>query len=212
MPRFPAVGSIAVVFVLSVVPGSRAIAASSKTKKSPTTVAPTTSAPTVGAKPAKATNVKVDVEQKLARLQQQTSPNLKVGVATCPAAMAKIQIREKAEASKPVTFRCTIGVEGVTVPYDVEIRDGGFLKGGSFVMSRAKAIIDISKVVAGVIAQLDTADRSKAKVSCGPAKVVVASIGDPITCIVDYGAAGKQTLAYTVKDLDGTILLNRLTP
>lgn len=185
-------------------PSQVAIALAAKPSK--TTVAPTTT--TAAVAPAKVTNVRLSVEAKLVKLQTETSPNLAIGKATCPPEMAKVQLKAKTAASKPVTFRCTVLVEGVAAPYDVEVSDGGFLNGGSFLISRAKAIIDVSKVVAGTIAQLDASDRSKAKVACGKAKVVVASIGDQLTCTVDYGAAaGKQTIVYVVKDLDGTIAL-----
>jgi hypothetical protein len=144
----------------------------------------------------------------LAAAQKQASPGLDVGAATCPPAMAAIQTKAKTAASKPVTFRCTVLVEGVAAPYDVEIRDGGFANGGSFLISRAKAFIDIAKVVDGVKSQLDAADRATATVSCGKRKFVVASIGDTLTCAVDYGAAkGVQKVQYVVKDLDGTIAL-----
>ncbi len=210
MPRFPVFGfviAIASVFSASGPPADAALRTSFATKYAVATAKPTTTAkPKVPTAPV---NVKADVEAKLTSLQQQASPTLKVGRATCPAAMAKVQVKAKATASKPAVFRCTVPVEGVFAPYDVEIRDGGYLKGGSFLMSRAKAIIDVAKVVAGTVAQLDADDRAKAKVRCGKAKVVVAAIGDKLTCTVDYGSSGvgTQTIAYEVKDLDGTIAL-----
>jgi hypothetical protein len=171
-----------------------------------TTVAPAPE-PTVKGKVRKV-NVKAEVETRLASLQQQVSPALKVGKATCPAAMASVQIVSKKSASKPVVFRCTVLVEGVSAPYDVEVHDGGFQNGGAFLMARAKAILDISKVVAGTKAQLDEGDRETAGVSCGAAKVVIASVGDKINCTVSYGGEkGTETLIYEVRDLDGTIAL-----
>lgn len=188
--------------------GAPVHAAAKKTTAAPTT---TTSIPAVrGAKPVKG-NVKVEVETRLAALQQQASPMLKVGKATCPSALANVQVKSRKDASKPTVFRCTVLVEGVAAPYDVEIRDGGFQNGGSFLMARAKAIIDIAKVVAGTKAQLDKKDQETATINCGPAKVVIAVVGDKIKCSVTFAAdsetAGTQTLVYEVRDLDGTISL-----
>ena len=183
-------------------------AAAKKTTSVPTK---TTSLPANrGPKVAKG-NVKAEVETRLAALQQQASPTLKVGKATCPTALANVQVKSKKIASKPTVFRCTVLVEGVAAPYDVEIRDGGFQNGGSFLMARAKAIIDIGKVVAGTRAQLDKKDQETANINCGLAKVVIAVVGDKINCAVTFGAgsetAGTQTLVYEVRDLDGTISL-----
>ncbi len=176
-----------------------------------TTAAPTTTAVANRAAKVSKGNVKAEVESRLASLQQKASPALKVGKATCPSALASVQIKSKKEASKPTVFRCTVLVEGVAAPYDVEIRDGGFQNGGSFLMARAKAIIDIAKVVDGTKLQLDKKDQDTAKISCGPAKVVVAVVGDKISCVVtfapDSDTAGTETLVYEVRDLDGTISL-----
>jgi hypothetical protein len=209
MPRFPVFGVVIAIAFATLASGPSAVGALPATVATKNAVATTTTVTTAKPSGSKApVNVKVDVEAKLTSLQQQASPTLKVGRATCPAEMAKVQVKAKATASKPVIFRCTVPVEGVPAPYDVEIRDGGYLKGGSFLMSRAKAIIDVSKVVAGTVAQLDVADRAKAKVTCGKAKVVVAAIGDKLSCSVDYGTGvGTQTVTYEVKDLDGTIAL-----
>jgi hypothetical protein len=210
MPRFPVFGFVVAIASVIIASGPRADAAVRTRVPTKNAVASTKPATTAKPKvPVAPVNVKADVEAKLTSLQQQASPTLKVGRATCPAAMANVQVKAKATASKAVVFRCTVPVEGVLAPYDVEIRDGGYLKGGSFLMSRAKAIIDVAKVVSGTVAQLDAADRVKAKVTCGKAKVVVAAIGDKLTCTVDYGSAGvgKQTAIYEVKDLDGTIAL-----
>jgi hypothetical protein len=176
------------------------------TKPAETTTSQAPAAPANGK--VRKVNVKAEVETRLAKLQQQASPELVVGKATCPAAMASVQIVSKKSASKPVVFRCTVLVEGVAAPYDVEVHDGGFQNGGAFLMARAKAIIDMSKVIEGTRAQLDEEDRGSAVVACGPAKVLVASVGDKINCTVKYpGGTGNQTLVYEVRDLDGTIAL-----
>ena len=198
-------GATLIAFGFSLLPSGVAHAA----KK--TTAAPTTTA--VANRSAKVSkgNVKAEVESRLASLQQKASPALKVGKATCPSALASVQIKSKKEASKPTVFRCTVLVEGMAAPYDVEIRDGGFQNGGSFLMARAKAIIDIAKVVDGTKLQLDKKDQDTAKISCGPAKVVVAVVGDKITCVVSFApdseTGGTETLVYEVRDLDGTISL-----
>jgi hypothetical protein len=188
-------------------------AAKKVTKKTTKSIKPTetttSQAPVAPANgKARKVNVKAEVETRLAKLQQQASPDLVVGKATCPAAMASVQIVSKKSASKPVVFRCTVLVEGVAAPYDVEVHDGGFQNGGAFLMARAKAIIDMSKVLEGTKAQLDEADRTSAVVACGPAKVLIASVGDKINCTVKYpSGTGNQTLVYEVRDLDGTIAL-----
>jgi hypothetical protein len=178
------------------------------TKKAKVSETTTSVAPPAATGKARKVNVKAEVEMRLAKLQQQASPDLAVGKATCPATMASVQVVSKKSASKPVVFRCTILVEGVAAPYDVEVHDGGFQNGGAFLMARAKAIIDMSKVVEGTKAQLDESDRSSAVVSCGAAKVLIADVGDKINCTVKYPkGAGNQTLVYEVRDLDGTIAL-----
>jgi hypothetical protein len=194
---------------LAFAPAANAAKKTTKPSKTTTTADTTTTVaePAVKGK-ARKVNVKAEVETRLASLQQQASPALKVGKATCPAAMASVQIVSKKSASKPVVFRCTVLVEGVAAPYDVEVHDGGFQNGGAFLMARAKAILDISKVVAGTKAQLDEGDRETAGVSCGAAKVVIANVGDKINCTVSYGGEkGTETLIYEVRDLDGTIAL-----
>ena len=154
----------------------------------------------------KVVNVKLEVEGKLETLQRQASPNLVVGKATCPAAMASVQATGKKVASAPVTHRCTVVVEGVAAPYNVEVRDGGFANGGSFLMARAKAIIDISRVVDGTRRQLDAGDQKTAQISCGKAKVQIASVGDTITCSISFAdAKAAESVVYEVRDLDGTI-------
>ena len=191
---------------ITVLPLSSASAAKATTTTTPASTAKATVAGKTT--PSKIVNVKAEVERKLADLQQKASPDLLVGKASCPPAMSSAQATSRKSASKPVTYRCTVLVEGVAAPYDVEIRDGGFLNGGTFVMARAKAIIDVTRVVAGTLAQLDEADRSTAKVDCGKAKVRVASVGDSIVCTVTYAEPkGKQNLTYVVRDLDGTIVL-----
>jgi hypothetical protein len=212
IPRmFVLVGlSVTLGAIASVSPASAAKKTTKKTtKKTPKVSETTTSvaAPVANGK-ARKVNVKAEVEMRLAKLQQQASPDLAVGKATCPAAMASVQVVSKKSASKPVVFRCTILVEGVAAPYDVEVHDGGFQNGGAFLMARAKAIIDMSKVIEGTRAQLDESDRSSATVACGAAKVLIASVGDKINCTVKYpDGTGNQTLVYEVRDLDGTIAL-----
>jgi hypothetical protein len=203
-------GTVAVAFGL---PG-RVDAVQKKTTVAPASVSAPTSALSskTAARPAPAGaangGVKAEVEKKLVALQQQASPGLAIGKATCPDALAKVQATSKKSASKPATYVCTILIEGVAAPYNVEIRDGGFVAGGTFVMSRAKAIIDISKVIEGVRTQLDAADQATAKIECGQARVVLAVVGDQISCTVVYpSGTGNQLLKFVVRDLDGTIAL-----
>jgi hypothetical protein len=196
----------AIGFTPSANAAKKTVKTTTKTKVSETTTSVVLPAAANGK--ARKVNVKAEVEMRLAKLQQQASPDLVVGKATCPATMASVQVVSKKSASKPVVFRCTILVEGVAAPYDVEVHDGGFQNGGAFLMARAKAIIDMSKVVDGTKAQLDESDRKSAVVSCGAAKVLIANVGDKINCTVKYpNGTGNQTLVYEVRDLDGTIAL-----
>jgi hypothetical protein len=201
-----ATAPVAIGFAPSASAAKKTVKTTKKAKVSETTTSATT--PTAANGKARKVNVKAEVESRLTKLQQQASPDLVVGKATCPATMASVQVVSKKSASRPVVFRCTILVEGVAAPYDVEVHDGGFQNGGAFLMARAKAIIDMNKVVEGTKAQLDESDRSSATISCGPAKVLIANVGDKINCTVKYpDGTGNQALVYEVRDLDGTIAL-----
>ena len=103
-------------------------------------------------------DVRSDVEAKLIETQKKAAPDLKVGKATCPAALAK-----PANKLAPGVHRCSVSVEGVAVPYDVTLRTGGAVKGGSFTMQNAKAVIDTKKLIAIAATVVD--DPSTAKIS-----------------------------------------------
>ncbi len=140
-----------------------------------------------------------EIEAKLVETQRKAAPDLKVGKATCPAAL-----------SKPVAklasglHRCAVLVEGVSVPYDVTLRMGGLVTGGSYTLQNAKAVIDMKKL-AGIASTV--ADNPKtAKISCGTSRVIVAAPGATLKCTVVEGEA-IETLTFVVKDLRGMVSL-----
>ncbi len=184
-----------------------------KPTKAGSTVSTTTKlAPTSTTEAAK--DVKTDIERKIVAAQQSSAPDLKVGNATCPKALA-------VPTSKlPVgTFQCTVIVDGTVAPYEVILSNtGGFQKGGTYRISPAKAIIDTAKIVAFVSASLDDADRASATIACGKKRVVVLDPGKTISCTIlrrPVAAAGAsstvnttpQTLVFLVKDRDGRVAL-----
>lgn len=146
------------------------------------------------------TDLRRDVEAKLVETQRKAAPDLKVGKATCPAAL-----------SKPVAklgsgiHRCVVVVEGVSVPYDVTLRMGGLVKGGSYTLQNAKAVIDTKKLVG--IASTVVDNPKTAKISCGASRVVVAAPGATLKCTVVEGEA-TETLTFVVKDLRGMVSLS----
>ena len=146
------------------------------------------------------TDLRREVEAKLVEAQRKAAPDLKVGKATCPAALAK----PVAKLASGI-HRCAVVVEGVSVPYDVTLRMGGLVKGGSYTLQNAKAVIDTKKLAG--IASTVADDPKTAKISCGASRVVVASPGATLSCTVVEGDA-TETLTFVVKDLRGTVSLS----
>jgi hypothetical protein len=138
-----------------------------------------------------------DVEAKLVETQRKAAPDLSVGAASCPAALSKAVAK-----STPGVHRCFVVVEGVKVPYDVTLRTSAAVKGGSYTLRNAKAVIDTKKLatIAGTVVD----DPSKVKITCGAGRVVVADPGMIISCTVVEGAA-TDTLKFEVKDLSGMV-------
>ena len=211
--RLLACATVALVAVASPAYGAPMAAAATKSTKAGSTVSKTTKpAPTSTTEAAK--DVKTDIERKIVAAQQSSAPDLKVGNATCPKALA-------VPTSKlPVgTFQCTVIVDGTVAPYEVILSNtGGFQKGGTYRISPAKAIIDTAKIVAFVSASLDDADRASATIACGKKRVVVLDPGKTISCtivrrpVAAVGASSTsnttpQTLVFLVKDRDGRVAL-----
>lgn len=151
---------------------------------------------------AKATsNLKADIEAKIASVQREAAPGLKVGAVSCPATLAGKKTKV------PVgNYSCTIAIEGVPAPYTVIVKEGGSLKGGVFQISPSKAIIDISKIVSFVKTSLDPADAANTKVSCGAAAVVVADPGAPIICTLTRGKVIEK-LEFEIRNVSGLVAL-----
>lgn len=224
--RLVACAAVALAVVVSLAHGASMASAATKpaaTKPAkPTTAGSTTAGSTVSktTKPAPTTtteaakDVKTDIERKIVAAQQSSAPDLNVGNATCPKALA-------VPTSKlPVgTFQCTVIVDGTVAPYEVILSNtGGFQKGGTYRIAPAKAIIDTAKIVAFVSASLDDADRASATIACGNKRVVVLDPGKTISCTIvrrPVAAAGAsstvnttpQTLVFLVKDRDGKVAL-----
>jgi hypothetical protein len=138
-----------------------------------------------------------DIEAKLVETQRKAAPDLNVGAATCPAALSKAVAK-----ATPGVHRCVVLVEGVKVPYDVTLRTSSAVKGGSYTLRNAKAVIDTKKLA--TIAATVVDDPSKVKITCGTGRVVVADPGTIISCTVVDGAA-TDTLKFQVKDLTGLV-------
>jgi hypothetical protein len=156
-------------------------------------------APIPAAKPT--TDLKGDIEAKIASVQREAAPGLKVGGVSCPATLAGKKTKV------PIgNYSCTITIEGVPAPYTVIVKEGGSLKGGVFQISPTKAIIDVSKIVSFVKTSLDPADAASAKISCGNAPVVVADPGAPITCTLTRGKAVEK-LEFEVRNVNGLVAL-----
>jgi hypothetical protein len=147
------------------------------------------------------TDLKKEIEAKIVQVQQSAAPKLKVGPATCPDKLAG------SPKKVPIgTYTCTVLIEGVSAPYTVVVKDGGFLKSGVYSISPAKAIIDLTKVVGFVRDNLDPKEASIAKITCGKGVVVVLEPNATIVCSVTV-AASTQKYTFVVKDVNGTIAL-----
>jgi hypothetical protein len=151
----------------------------------------------IAAAPAATPDLRRDIEAKLVETQRKAAPDLTVGAATCPAALSKAVAK-----STPGMHRCVVVVEGVKVPYDVTLRTSAAVKGGSYTLRNAKAVIDTKKLEKIAATVVD--DPSKVKISCGSARVVVADPGTVITCTV-VDAAATDSLKFQVKDLTGLV-------
>jgi hypothetical protein len=187
---------------------SPAIAAKVPAKPAGTAVVAPVAAPVSSVAPvpvavpaAKATDLKADIEAKIASVQREAAPGLKVGGVSCPATLAGKKTKV------PVgNYSCTITIEGVPAPYTVIVKEGGSLKGGVFQIAPSKAIIDISKIVSFVKTSLDPADATNTKVSCGAAPVVVADPGAPIVCTLTRGKAVEK-LEFEIRNVNGLVAL-----
>ncbi len=203
---------VATVCVHTVGSFSPAGAAKAPAKPTSTTIVPaatpassvsSVSAAAAGSAPkaAKATDLKADIEAKIASVQRDAAPGLKVGGVSCPTTLAGKKTKV------PVgNYSCTITIEGVPAPYTVIVKEGGSLKGGVFQIAPAKAIIDVSKIVSFVKTSLDPADAASAKISCGAATVVVADPGAPIVCTLTRGKAVEK-LEFEIRNVNGLVAL-----
>jgi hypothetical protein len=137
------------------------------------------------------------VEELLVRTQKQKSPGLKVGRASCPAAVT---------LADGTRFRCTLEIERVQAPYQVTLTGVGAGGGtGRFSVAPAKPIIDVTKVVALIRSKLQSTARA-ATVSCGSSKVRVLDVGAAVPCTIRLGTAVQKVRAV-VRDLKGTVVL-----
>jgi hypothetical protein len=147
------------------------------------------------------TDLKKEIEGKIVQVQQGAAPKLKVGPATCPASLGGVQKKV------PIgTYSCTVVIEGVSAPYTVVVKEGGFLKGGVYSIAPAKAIIDLTKVVGFVRQSLDESEAESARIVCGKGVVLVTTPGSAIVCTVTVGARA-DSYTFVVKDVNGTIAL-----
>ena len=181
-PAAVIVSSLTAVFVLL----SLSIAGPAATAATATTAAP---------------DLKKEIENKIVQVQQGAAPKLKVGPASCPAKLAG------AHKKVPIgTYTCTVRIEGVSAPYTVVVKEGGFLKGGIYSIAPAKAIIDLTKVVGFVRENLDESEASTAKVVCGTGVVLVVEPNTTIVCTVTVPTR-TDSYTFVVKDVNGTIAL-----
>jgi hypothetical protein len=183
---------------------AKAVATSAPSAALVAVAAPATSLAAVApaAKATKATtDLKANIEAKIASVQREAAPGLKIGAVSCPPTLAGKKTKV------PVgNYSCTIAIEGVLAPYTVVVKEGGSLKGGVFQISPSKAIIDLSKIVSFVKTSLDPADAAAAKISCGAAAVVVADPGAPIVCTLTRGKAVEK-LEFEIRNVNGLVAL-----
>jgi hypothetical protein len=184
------------------VPAKAVATSAPSASPAPVAVAAPATSPAAVAPAAKATtDLKADIEAKIASVQREAAPGLKIGAVSCPATLAGKKTKV------PVgNYSCTIAIEGVLAPYTVVVKEGGSLKGGVFQISPSKAIIDLSKIVSFVKTSLDPADAAAAKISCGAAAVVVADPGAPIVCTLTRGKAVEK-LEFEIRNVNGLVAL-----
>lgn len=161
------------------------------------TTGPSTSSTTTTIPP----DLETEIELAIVDGQRAAAPGLKVTKAVCPSTLKVLRSQAKAG-----TYQCTVTIEGVVAPYTVVISRADKARTGTYALSPAKAIIDVSKVIAGIREELEPNERATAKISCGKAKVIVAAPGAEIACTTTTGTL-TMPVRYTVKDVDGTIAL-----
>lgn len=135
-----------------------------------------------------------ELEAKLVSLQEEKSPDLDVGEASCP---------DEVDLTQGSTFECTVEIEGVEAPYSVTLtKDDPEGNSGSFDIKPAKAIIDGSIVADFIRDQVDAG--SGVEIECGDERVIIADVGETFDCTISNGQQ-SQTVTMVVKDLDGTV-------
>ncbi|MDQ3914405.1 MAG: DUF4333 domain-containing protein [Actinomycetota bacterium] len=136
-----------------------------------------------------------EVEANLVAEQEEASPGLEVGGATCP---------EEVEVEEGTTFECTVEIEGVDAPYTVTLTNvDEDEESVDFNSKPAKPIIDVSLVTEFVRSRLNEQSRG-ADVDCGDAAVLVTEVGSTIECTVS-DERGSETAVLVVKNVEGDV-------
>lgn len=136
-----------------------------------------------------------DAEAKLVAAFKDKAPGVKIGKASCPSGV---------KLTEGGTFKCTLQVANVTVPYTVTMSD---IKGTKFHygFKTTKVIIDLDAAASLVKNNLNEASQG-ATVVCGDQgdQFLLAKVGDTFRC---HLSLGSQTGTNTLKVLDskGTV-------
>ncbi len=133
-----------------------------------------------------------DIEQLLVAKQKAQSPDFDVRDPSCPARIV---------VADGETFRCTVVVEGVVVPYQVTLRDvNENSKTAGYDLRPVKAILSIPKLV-------DALQRNSpgARIDCGPDRVKVLDPGATFQCTVTTAQGASQPVTLRVNDIDGNV-------
>jgi hypothetical protein len=131
------------------------------------------------------------VESVVLATQKRATPTLDVRDPSCP---ARVVVTEGA------TFRCTVVLEGVIVPYDVTLKNvNSGSKTGSYDIQPAAAIILVSKLV-------DALQRNApgTNIDCGPQKILVVAVGATFDCQATRNLT-TQKITLKVDDLSGNV-------
>lgn len=135
------------------------------------------------------------VENVVLATQKRATPDLDVRDPSCPARVV---------VSEGATFRCTVVLEGVVVPYDVTLKDvNSGSQTGSYDIRPADAIILVPKLVDAL-----QHNAPGTHIDCGPQKILVLAVAATFDCQATPGQpanAPAQTITLRVDDVNGNV-------
>jgi hypothetical protein len=138
-----------------------------------------------------------DAEAKLRSTQESKVGDFKLGKASCP---------DGIEVEDGKTFTCTLEIGDVKAPYTVTLSKTD-TDHPRYRFKPTKAIIPVASVEGFLQEQLnDSADGVQIDCSQGPKEIILADVGDRITCKLALGDQ-RDTATVQVKDTSANFKL-----